>query len=71
VLASVVVPARMVRGWGRREVLLAVAAAVAAVLLTGLPPGTNDDPSMLLVFCSAALAICALVLPGSPAPSCC
>jgi putative membrane protein len=64
VLASVVVPARMVHGWGRREVLLAVAAAVVAVLLTGLPPGTNDDPSMLLVFCSAALAICALVLPG-------
>ena len=64
VLASVVVPARMVGGWGRREVLLAVVAAVAAVLLTGLPPGTNDDPSPLLVFCSAALAICALVLPG-------
>ena len=64
VLASVVVPARMVRGWGRREVLLAAAAAGAAVLLTGLPPGTNDDPSQLLVFCSAALAICALVLPG-------
>ncbi len=64
VLASVVVPARMVSGWGRREVLLALAAAVAAVLLTGLPPAANDDPSRLLVFCAAALAICALVLPG-------
>jgi len=64
VLASIVVPARMVHRWGGREVLLAVVAAVAAVLLTGLPPGTNDAPSMLLVYCSAALAICALVLPG-------
>lgn len=64
VLASVVVPARMVGRWRQREVLLAVVAAVAAVLLTGLPQGTNDDPSALLVFCSAALAICALVLPG-------
>jgi putative membrane protein len=64
VLASVVVPARMVGGWGRREVLFAAVAAVAAVLLTGLPPGANDEPSPLLVFCSAALAICALVLPG-------
>jgi putative membrane protein len=64
VLASVVVPARMVGGWGRREVVLAVVAAVAAVLLTGLPPGSTDEPSPVLVFCSAALAICALVLPG-------
>ena len=64
VLASIVVPARMVGRWDGRAVLLAVAAAVLAVLLTGLPPGTNDDPSMLLVYVSAALAICALVLPG-------
>ena len=64
VLASVVVPARMVGRWGGREYVLAAVALVAAVLLTGLPPGTNDDPSRLLVFASAALAICALVLPG-------
>lgn len=64
VLASIVVPARMVGGWGRREALLAAVAMVAAVLLTGLPPGSNDAPSMLLVFGSAAMAICALVLPG-------
>ena len=64
VLASIVVPARMVGRWDGRAVLLAVGAAVLAVLLTGLPPGVNDDPSMLLVYVSAALAICALVLPG-------
>jgi putative membrane protein len=64
VLASIVVPARMVGRWGGREALLAVVAAVAAVLLTGIPPGTNENPSMLLVYVSAALAICALVLPG-------
>ena len=64
VLASIVVPARMVGRWDGRAALMAVGAAVLAVLLTGLPPGTNDDPSMLLVYVSAALAICALVLPG-------
>jgi putative membrane protein len=33
-------------------------------LLTGLPPGEIVNPSALVIFFSAALAICALVLPG-------
>jgi putative membrane protein len=64
VLASVVVPASMVGRWGRRELLLAAAATVTAVLLTSLPPATNDSPPLWAVFCAAAVAVCALVLPG-------
>ena len=64
VLASIAVPAAMVGRWGRRELVLAVVAAVAAVLLTGLPPASGTSPSLLLVYVSAAFAICALVLPG-------
>ncbi len=33
-------------------------------MLTGLPPGTIDDPSLLLVAASGAAAVCALALPG-------
>jgi putative membrane protein len=64
VLFSIVVPARMVGRWARRDVATAVLAAVAAFLLTGLPPGSDVDPSLVVVVLAAAVAICALVLPG-------
>jgi putative membrane protein len=64
VLASVVVPASMVGRWGRRELVLAVAAALTAVVLTSLPPASSGTPPLPFVFVAAALAICALVLPG-------
>ena len=64
ILASLVVPIGMVGHWGAREVGLAAVAAVAAVLLTGLPPGTVASPPLPLVAGAAAVAVCALVLPG-------
>jgi putative membrane protein len=69
VLAGIVVPARLVLRTGpeRWRILdIAVASAFAALLfwLTGLPPQTIDDPAALVVLLSAAVAICALVLPG-------
>jgi len=44
--------------------LRAIFAGLVAFLLTGLPPGEIVNPSALVIFFSAALAICALVLPG-------
>jgi putative membrane protein len=64
VLASIAVPAAMVGRWGRREVLLGVAAAATAAALTSLPPASAGEPPLPAVFAAAALAICALVLPG-------
>ena len=64
ILASLVVPIGMVGRWGPRELALAAVAAVAAVVLTGLPPGTVTEPSPPLVAAAAAVAVCALVLPG-------
>ncbi len=68
VLAGIYVPAHMVvRAGGRwRPVDYVVALIVAAVLfvLVGLPPVSISDPSPLIVFLAAAVAICALVLPG-------
>jgi putative membrane protein len=64
-LASLVVPARMVGGrWTAREVLLGGLAAAAAFLLTGLPPLAEQAPPMPVVTLAGALAVCALVLPG-------
>jgi putative membrane protein len=64
VLASIAVPAAMVARWGRRELVLAAGALVAAAVLTGLPPASTDSPPLPIVFLAAAVAVCALVLPG-------
>lgn len=64
VVVGVSVPARMVGRWDGRSFVLAGAAAAAAFLLTGLPPGAVSNPSLVLVAASAALAVCALALPG-------
>ncbi|MBN9605265.1 MAG: DUF368 domain-containing protein [Actinomycetales bacterium] len=64
ILASLAVPIRLVGRWGVREVLLAVGAAVLAVVVTGLPAGEIDHPAAPLIVLAAAVAVCALVLPG-------
>lgn len=64
VLVSIVVPVRMVGRWAPRDVATAVVGAAAAFLLTGLPPGSDVDPPLAVVVLAAAVAICALVLPG-------
>jgi len=43
---------------------IAVGAAVAAFFLTGLPQLQVSQPGLLRVFGSAAVAICAMILPG-------
>lgn len=65
IIVSLVVPIRMVGGrWSVAEVGTAGVAAVVAFLLTSLPPSRVDDPSLWIVVGAAAVAICALVLPG-------
>ena len=64
VLASVLVPISMVGArWRRMEIAALVLAAVAAFTLTGLPQATID-PHPLVVLVAAAIAVCALVMPG-------
>lgn len=69
VLGGVAVPAHMVvtqagGRWRAQEVLIALLATAIVFFLTGLPPGTITDPSPLVVMGAAAVAVCALVLPG-------
>ncbi|WP_158665539.1 DUF368 domain-containing protein [Pontimonas salivibrio] len=65
IVASLAVPIRMVGrpfGFSRLTVVLTVGAAVFLVL--GLAPLNQVDPQPWVVVASAALAVCALVLPG-------
>lgn len=65
ILVSIAVPLRMMPDRFRAvDGLLLLVGAVAAFLLTGLPPSEIDRPPLWLVFLGAAIAINALVLPG-------
>jgi putative membrane protein len=68
VLVGIAAPLRMVR-WsvppGMDLVLLFGAGFAAAFILTGLGGGGDQtDPHLLIVFLAAAVAICALIIPG-------
>lgn len=64
IVASLIVPARMVGRWGAREVVVALVGAAAAFWLTGLTGVDRADPTMWMVAGAASIAVCALVLPG-------
>ena len=64
VAGSVLVPVKLSGGrWRLPELLLFAAGAVAGVVLTSLP-STSLEPSPWIVAPAAAIAVCALVLPG-------
>jgi putative membrane protein len=66
IAASLIVPIRMTgRRWRLIDVAIAAAAAAAGFFLMGFPALTpTADPPLLLVGLAAAVAVCALVLPG-------
>ncbi|RMI02836.1 DUF368 domain-containing protein [Cellulomonas triticagri] len=62
---ALLVPLRMIGSrWTAREVLTAVLVAAAVFVLVGLPP-QNLPTTYPVVFVGAALAACALALPGT------
>ena len=65
IAASLAVPIRLSGGkWGITEYAIALVAAVAAFAFTSIPRGADLDPGFFLIAGSAAIAVCALVLPG-------
>jgi putative membrane protein len=65
IVASIAVPARMVGGrWRPREWALAAAAVVVSFVLTGIPSAAPLEPAPVVIALSAAVAVCALVVPG-------
>jgi putative membrane protein len=64
IVASLAVPWAMWRHKRPQHVAGLVVMALAAFVLTGLGEREVSDPSMIVVFGAAAVAICALTLPG-------
>lgn len=65
IAASLAVPLGMMPARPRvRDAAYALVAAVAAFLLTGIPPVAIEEPSLWYVVLGAAIAINALVVPG-------
>jgi putative membrane protein len=64
ILGSVAVPLRRIERLARIELALIGVFALAAFALVGLPPREIANPSLLFVFAAAAVAICAMILPG-------
>jgi len=65
ILASLIVPYKMVGGrWGAKDFLLLLGSAAVAFGLVSLPRQELLDINLFAVFLAAAVAVCALVLPG-------
>jgi putative membrane protein len=65
ILASLWVPIRMIhRSWSIAMIAVAAVAGAASFVLTGLPVLAQSSASLWWVAPAAAVAVCALVLPG-------
>ena len=64
IAVSLSIPWGLAGKWRAKDYLVAAFAAIAAVLLTSLPQAGTVEPSAVAIVGAAALAICALVLPG-------
>ncbi len=65
ILVSLLIPYRMVGGSSQlTDYLVGLTAAAIAFALVSLPKQEVTDPALALVFIAAAVAVCALVLPG-------
>lgn len=64
VAASLFIPARRIERVTGVRVSIGLICAGGAFFLTGLPALAVSDPGVLRIFFSAAVAICAMILPG-------
>jgi putative membrane protein len=64
ITGSLAVPWHRMRERRPSHWLIAAAAAVTAFVLVGVPPRELLDPALAIVFLAAAIAICAMILPG-------
>ena len=64
VLASVIYIGKQISKWSLRVVVLMVLGAILAFYITTLNPLVTENSSLLYLFVSGAIAVCAMILPG-------
>jgi putative membrane protein len=64
IAASLPAPWKRIDDRKRHHIYIALASAAAAFVLVGIPPRELANPTLPLVFLAAAVAICAMILPG-------
>lgn len=64
ILGTIPIPWIRIKQQRTIHFLLLLLAAAVSFFLVGLPPTVVTDPGLLAVFLAAALAICAMILPG-------
>ncbi len=64
ILGSLAIPWQRIRRRVPAHYILAGVAAGLTFLVVGLPPREITDPGLITVFAAAAVAICAMILPG-------
>lgn len=64
VAASLAIPAMRLKVWTPTRWALLIGAAVVAFFLAGLPTADTTSPHLARVFATAAIAICAMIVPG-------
>jgi putative membrane protein len=62
--ASIAIPWNRIQSPGFEAVTTAVVFAIPAFFLSGLPSGSIENPALWMAFAGAAVAICAMILPG-------
>jgi len=64
VLASVLYIVKQIERWRIQEIATLILACLVAYYITVAEPLVNEEASLLFLFLSGALAICAMILPG-------
>ncbi len=64
VLASIIYVAKQITKWNFISVLLLLLSSFLAYYVTTLNPLVNENSSLLFLFLTGAIAICAMILPG-------
>lgn len=64
ILGTLPIPWLRIKNHAARNVFVLLVAAAISFTLVGIPPLDPGQPGLIAVFLSAALAICAMILPG-------